>query len=164
MLPLQVFKLRHKMESIKRKQGHDQQALREVVLEAKQVAEVIAKEAKQLYNCQEISGDDLHKILLAIANLFEYLNKRYGDNEMLEKEVAKMTKTLYDPVVEKKGIEKGMEKGIEKIIMLQLEQRLKEIPSEFKQKISKLEEAQLEKIALNMINIKKPEDLAPYLQ
>ncbi|MCG8500085.1 MAG: DUF4351 domain-containing protein [Firmicutes bacterium] len=67
-----------------------------------------------------------------------------------------MTKTLYDTVVEKKGIEK--------IIMLQLEQRLKEIPSEFKQKISKLEEAQLEKIALNMINIKKLEDLAPYLQ
>ena len=65
---------------------------------------------------------------------------------------------------EEKGMEKGIEKGIEKIIMLQLEQRIKEIPSEFKQKISKLEEAQLEKIALNMVNIERLEDLAQYLQ
>ena len=72
---------------------------------------MIAKEAKQLYDRTEINGDDLHRILLAIANLFEYLNQRYGDNEVLYEEVVKMTKTLYDPVVEEKGIEKGIEKG-----------------------------------------------------
>ena len=58
-----------------------------------------------------------------------------------------MTKTLYDPEVERKGIEKGIEK-----IMLLLQQRIKDIPVDFKQKISKLKERNL-KIALNIINI-----------
>jgi hypothetical protein len=71
-----------------------------------------------------------------------------------------MTKSLYDPEVERKGIEKG----IEKITMLLLQQRIKDIPVDFKQKISKLEGAQLEKIALNIINIETLEDLAKYLQ
>jgi predicted transposase/invertase (TIGR01784 family) len=111
LLPLQVFKLRYKMESLKRKQENNDNALKEIVLEAKQVTETIAREGKQLYDDREINGDDLHRILLAIANLFEYLNQRYGDNELLEEEVRKMTKSLYDPVVEEKGIEKGIEKG-----------------------------------------------------
>ena len=34
------------------------------------------------------------------------------DDENLEKEVNIMTKSLYDPEVEKKGIEKGIEQGI----------------------------------------------------
>lgn len=156
LLPLQVFKLRYKMESLKKKQKCDESALKEAVLEAKQVAEIIAKEAKYLYDCNEINGDDLHRILLAIANLFEYLNRRYGDNRDLEEEVTKMTKTLYDPEVERKGIEK--------ITMLLLQQRIKDIPVDFKQKISKLEGAQLEKIALNIINIETLEDLVKYLQ
>ena len=128
------------------------------------MAEIIAKEAKYLYDCKEITGDDLHRILLAIANLFEYLNRRYGDNRDLEEEVTNMTKTLYDPEVERIGMEKGMEKGIEKITMLLLQQRIKDIPLDFKQKISKLEGAQLEKFALNIINIENLEDLAKYLQ
>jgi hypothetical protein len=160
LLPLQVFKLRYKMESLRKKQKCDDSALKEALLEAKQVAEAIAKEAKHLYDCKEINGDDLHRILLAIANLFEYLNRRYGGNKDLEEEVTKMTKTLYDPEVERKGIEKG----IEKITMLLLQQRIKDIPVDFKQKISKLEGAQLEKIALNIINIETLEDLAKYLQ
>ena len=53
-------------------------------------------------------------MLLAIQNLIEYLNRNYIDDENLEKEVNIMTKSLYDPEVEKKGIEKGFEKGIEK--------------------------------------------------
>ncbi|WHH57506.1 hypothetical protein [Petroclostridium sp. X23] len=107
LLPLQVFKLRYKMESLRRKQGNNEEDMKEAVLEAKQVAEVIARAGKQLYDNKEINGDDLHRILLAISNLFEYLNQRYGDNELLEEEVRKMTKSLYDPVVEEKGIEKG---------------------------------------------------------
>jgi len=120
------------------------------------VAEIIAKEAKHLYDCKEITGDDLHRILLAIANLFEYLNRRYGDNKDLEEEVTKMTKSLYDPEVERKGIEK--------ITMLLLQQRIKDIPVDFKQKLSKLEGAKLEKIAFNIIDIETLEDLAKYLQ
>ena len=51
-------------------------------------------------------------MLLAIQNLIEYLNRNYIDDENLEKEVNIMTKSLYDPEVEKKGIEKGIEQGI----------------------------------------------------
>ena len=58
-------------------------------------------------------GGDFHSMLLAIQNLIEYLNRNYIDDENLEKEVNIMTKSLYDPEVEKKGIEKGIEQGIE---------------------------------------------------
>ena len=51
LLPLQIFKLRYRMESLKRKQ-ESEYAIKEAVLEAKQVAEVIAKEAKMLFWAQ----------------------------------------------------------------------------------------------------------------
>ncbi|WP_243429411.1 hypothetical protein [Clostridium botulinum] len=41
--------------------------------------------------------------------MFEYLNDKYGDDKKLNEEVLKMTKTLYDSEVEKRGIEKGEE-------------------------------------------------------
>ena len=53
-------------------------------------------------------------MLLAIQNLIEYLNRNYMNDENIEDEVTTMTKTLYDPEVEKRGIEKGIEKGREK--------------------------------------------------
>ena len=110
LLPLQIFKLRYKMESIKRSIDNDKSKLTKAILEAKEMAEIVAKEGKELYDKGEIDGEDLHRILLAIGNLFEYLNKKYGDNEKLNEEVASMTKTLYDPVVEEKGIETGENK------------------------------------------------------
>ena len=112
LLPLQVFKLRYKMESIKRNKNNNVKQLDKEILEAKEVAEIVAREGRKLYDNNEIDGEDLHKILLAIGNLFEYLNKKYGDDEKLSEEVSLMTKTLYDPVIEQKGIEKGIEKGI----------------------------------------------------
>ena len=48
-------------------------------------------------------------IILAIQNLTEYLNRNYIDYENLEEEVSIMTKSLYDPEVEKRGIEKVKE-------------------------------------------------------
>ena len=111
LLPLQVFKLRYKMESIKRNKNNNVKQLDKEILEAKEVAEIVAREGRELYDNNEIYGEDLHKILLAIGNLFEYLNKKYGDDEKLSEEVSLMTKTLYDPVIEQKGIEKGIEKG-----------------------------------------------------
>ena len=50
-------------------------------------------------------------------NLFEYLNTKYGEDEKLNEEVRNMTKTLYDPAVEQRGIEKGIQKGIEKVVI-----------------------------------------------
>ena len=49
-------------------------------------------------------------MLLAIQNLIEYLNRNYIDDENLEKEVNIMTKSLYDPEVEKRGLKKVLRK------------------------------------------------------
>lgn len=114
LLPLQIFKLRYDMESIKRRSNGDKNKLNEAILNAKELAQIVANESKFLYDEKKIDGEDLHKILLAIGNLFEYLNDKYGDDKKLNEEVMKMTKTLYDPEVEKRGIEKGIEKGEEK--------------------------------------------------
>ena len=114
LLPLQIFKLRHEMESIKRSSSTlNKQKLHEAILIAKETAQVVANESKMLYDEEKIDGEDLHKILLAVSNLFEYLNDKYGDDEHLNEEVLKMTKTLYDPEVEKRGITKGIAKGEE---------------------------------------------------
>ena len=102
------------MESINRRTNGDKNKLKEEILNAKELAQVVANESKSLYDEEKIDGEDLHKILLAVSNLFEYLNTRYGDDKELNKEVLKMTKTLYDPEVEKRGVEKGIERGEEK--------------------------------------------------
>ncbi|GAA6381982.1 hypothetical protein I2900191A2_06280 [Intestinibacter bartlettii] len=65
-------------------------------------------------------------MLLAIQNLIEYLNRNYIDDENLEKEVNIMTKSLYDPEVEKKGIEKGIEKNQAEIVLNMLGEGLDE--------------------------------------
>lgn len=52
-------------------------------------------------------------MLLAINNLIQYLNRNYLNDDKLEEEVNIMTKTLYDPEVEKRGVEKG--RNIEKM-------------------------------------------------
>ena len=79
---------------------------------ARNLAEKLANESKELFDQDEILGEDFHSMLLAIQNLIEYLNRNYIDDENLEEEVNIMTKSLYDPEVEKKGIEKGIEQGI----------------------------------------------------
>lgn len=114
LLPLQIFKLRHEMDSIKRRNNVNNDRLKQKILNAKELAQIIANESKSLYDEEKIDGEDLHKIILAIGNLFEYLNDKYGDDKTLNEEVLKMTKTLYDPEVEKRGIETGIKKGMEK--------------------------------------------------
>ena len=71
-------------------------------------------------------GGDFHSMLLAIQNLIEYLNRNYIDDGNLEKEVNIMTKSLYDPEVEKKGIEKGIEKNQAEIVLNMLGEGLDE--------------------------------------
>lgn len=75
------------------------------------VGDNLEKESAVLFEEDEILGEDFHKMLLAIQNLIEYLNRNYINDDDIEKEVSTMTKTLYDPEVEKKGMEKGMEEG-----------------------------------------------------
>ena len=69
-------------------------------------------------------------MLLAIQNLIEYLNRNYIDDENLEEEVNIMTKSLYDPEVEKKGIEKGIEQGIEQGIKQGMKQVIEQNQAE----------------------------------
>lgn len=78
---------------------------------------VLEKEKKIAIEKHEILGEDFHKMLLAIQNLIEYLNRNYIDDESLEEEVSIMTKTLYDPEVEKRGYEKGKIEGKIEIIL-----------------------------------------------
>lgn len=112
LLPLQLFSLRKELEKANEKQ--DIQLLKELSHKVKELASKLVYDSKVLFESDEILGEDFHKMLLAIQNLIEYLNRNYLNDEKLEDEVIKMTKTLYDPEVEKRGIERGIEKGIEK--------------------------------------------------
>ena len=95
---------------------NDLNKIKELSNNAKVLASKLAKESAILFEADEILGEDFHKMLLAIQNLIEYLNRNYMNDENIEDEVTTMTKTLYDPEVEKRGIEKGIEKGIEQAI------------------------------------------------
>ena len=117
LLPLQVFKLRYKMEQIKRKHGVESSELRETIMEAKKLSEIISREGSQLFNSDEIDGEDFHKILLAVSNIFEQLNTKYLNDEKLNEEVLNMTKTLYDPAVEQRGIKKAREEMAEEMLL-----------------------------------------------
>ncbi len=108
LLPLQLFNLRKNLEYARRSNNIDK--INDLSHEAKEIALKIANESKKLFNDNEIIGEDFHKMLLAIQNLIEYLNRNYFNDDRLEEEVSTMTKTLYDPEVEKRGIERGIEK------------------------------------------------------
>ncbi len=114
LIPLQLFNLRKELEKAHNK--NDLNKIKELSKHAKNLAEKLARESVKLFEEDEILGEDFHKMLLAIQNLIEYLNRNYMKDENIENEVNKMTKTLYDPEVEKRGIEKGIEKGIKSAI------------------------------------------------
>ena len=104
------------------------------------LAEKLANESKKLFDQDEILGEDFHSMLLAIQNLIEYLNKNYIEDENLEEEVNIMTKSLYDPEVEKKGIEKGIEQQQSEIVLNMLGEGLDEAT------ISKFTKIDIEKV------------------
>ena len=109
LLPLQLFSLRKELKKLEKK--NDVCRIQEISKEARVLAFSIANESARLLEQEEIFGEDLHKMLLGVRNLVEYLNTTYLKDNNLEKEVEVMTKTLYDPEVEKRGIERGIEKG-----------------------------------------------------
>lgn len=116
LIPLQLFKLRKELE--KAHNEKDLNRIKELSNNAKELAGKLAKQSAILFEADEILGEDFHKMLLAIQNLIEYLNRNYMNDENIENEVTTMTKTLYDPEVEKRGIEKGRGEGIEEGINL----------------------------------------------
>jgi predicted transposase/invertase (TIGR01784 family) len=145
LLSLQVFKLRYEMEKIKNRKTYIEQELRELIREAQQIVEDISVEAVRLFQAEEIDGEDLHKILLANAELFRYLNSRYLKDEKLNEEVLSMAKTLYDPVVEERGILRGKREIARKL--LQKKMSIGEI-----KEITDLSDKEIEKIRRQMEN------------
>ena len=107
-------------------------------------------------------------MLLAIQNLIEYLNRNFIKDEILENEVSRMTKTLYDPEVEKRGIEKGIEKGINKgkaeLLIKQLLKKFKNIPAEYEDKIMNLPINIIDKIGMDIFDIDSVEELEEYFK
>jgi len=62
LLSLQIFKLRYQLEKIKRnKVEYKQEKLQDIIIKAKETAEIIAKESEQLYDNKEITGADYIK-------------------------------------------------------------------------------------------------------
>ena len=176
LLPLQVFKLRYRMEKIKRQGQDNQNKLKKIILKAKNTAEKIAKEARNLYEKEEITGEDFHKVLLAIDNLFKYLNRKYGDNKNLEEEVYVMTKTLYDPVVEEKakiqgkkegkkeGIKEGKKEELIETVKIQLEKKFNtELSANIKEGIKTADIDSLAKIRDNIFDIGSLEEVKKIL-
>ena len=93
-------------------------------------------------------------MLLTVQNLIEYLNSKYFKDIKIEKEVKSMTKTLYDPVVEKRAIAD--------LIIKQLIKKFQAIPEKYKSKIITLPEETLETIAMDIFDMNSVEDLKKY--
>ena len=109
---------------------------------------------------------------LAVDNIFEYLNKRFGENRELEEELKRMTKTLYDPAVELRGIEKGREEGIEKgiekgeikLLTKLLVKKFGILPADIIQKLSESSIEKLEAIGEAIFEISSIQELEGYLE
>ncbi|MGL5676988.1 MAG: hypothetical protein ACRDDX_11280 [Cellulosilyticaceae bacterium] len=108
LLPLVIFRHRKVLERVANntpKLLEEKESIREDISR-------LSEEIKRMTVEHELEKDeDIHKIALAIANLTEYLNSKYIKDEDFDKEVIRVTKTLYDPLVEQRGREEGREEG-----------------------------------------------------
>ena len=95
-------------------------------------------------------------MLLTVQNLIEYLNSRYFKDVKIEKEVSTMTKTLYDPLVEKKG-------KADLVIKL-LIKKFQINPEDYKEKLINLSAETLEDMGIELFDMKSIEDLNKYFQ
>ncbi len=87
-----------------------------------------------------------------------------------------MTKTLYDPEVEKRGIEKGIEKGIKKgiekginkgkaeLLIKLLLKKFKNLPAEYEDKVMNLPINAIDKIGMDIFDINSVEELEEYFK
>jgi len=107
-------------------------------------------------------------LLLAIQNLIEYLNRNFIKDEILENEVNRMTKTLFDPEVEKRGIEKGIAEGIEKgkaeLLIKLLIKKFKSLPDGYENKIMNLPINTIDRIGMDIFDINSVEELEEYFK
>ena len=104
LIPLQLFKLRKDIRNAFHR--NDQKRLDALAQKLREVATDVSRTTVELFEEDEIIGGDLHKMLLAVDNLSKYLNRTYLKNDELEAEVSAMTKSLYDPAVDKAATER----------------------------------------------------------
>lgn len=101
-----------------------------------------------------LSREKKDELVKVIDNSKEEPGMVYAIEEILHKEFRKR---------ERDGMKKGMEKGMEKIVLLQLMQRITDLPDEYIKKIKKLNKEKLEQIAKDIFAIQKVEDLERYV-
>ncbi len=114
LLPLVVFRYRKSLQSIVNSKSKTKNKPLEIQKEREQLIDTIKQlnlEVKKLIDGKLIKLSDMHTMLLAMTNLTHYLNHKFISDSNLTGEVIKMTKTLYDPEVEKRGEQRGIEKG-----------------------------------------------------
>ncbi len=99
-------------------------------------------------------------MLLAIQNLIEYLNRNFIKDEILENEVNRMTKTLFDPEVEKRGIEKGKAELLIKLLI----KKFKSLPDGYENKIMNLPINTIDRIGMDIFDINSVEELEEYFK
>jgi len=166
LIPLQLFKLRKVLQNIiDGNKENKEELLKEYLWEAKEKAKIIAYTCDELFKDKLIEGSDFHKMLIAVQNLIEYLNGKYFKNIEIEEEVKIMTKTLYDPLVEQKGMEKEKEnsrlKDIRRIKNF-LFKKFGKLNNDYSQKIESLDSDKLDLIIENILDIEKIDDIENY--
>jgi len=101
LLPLQVFLLRDELDRTTKK--GDEEARQAAILKARDLTVKIANEIIKLHKDNKINFYDLDKIMIALSELFQHLNKRYKVNEKLNAEVSDMVRTFINPNLIKQG-------------------------------------------------------------
>ncbi|MBZ9633429.1 hypothetical protein [Clostridium sp. FP1] len=159
LLPLQIFKFRKELDKVSRYKSNSQEKINIILEKAKQMAFLVAKEVKELNSNNEILDEDLHKMLLAVQNLIEYLNTNYGIDNKIEEEVSDMTKTLYDPVVAEAATKTAKIESALKV----LNSLFGEIPQEYVEKISNATIETIDDIFVNLGKIKEIKEIEKFL-
>lgn len=115
LLPLQVFRLRKRMQSIADSVGSEadkSQAMAEAFEELKATIRRTLDAFKEAQEEARIGTGDLDRMLRVLHNITEYLYNRYERYDMIEEEVRQMIKTWIDPRVKAEGRREGREVGI----------------------------------------------------
>jgi hypothetical protein len=95
-------------------------------------------------------------MLIAVQNLIEYLNGKYFKNVEIEEEVKTMTKTLYDPEVEKRGEVN--------LIIKQIIKKFQVNAEDYKEKLMALSAETIEDIGVQLLDMNSIEDLNKYFK
>lgn len=101
LLPLQVFKVRKKIQYIhnSNKAGNEKSRLiREEFAKLEAIVKELALIVSGLYEDKEILGSDLEKLLVVVNNISGYLYDKYAEYTGTSKEVKIMITSLTDPV------------------------------------------------------------------